>query len=55
MQCQVPDCKKHVKWRIVDYYTQGSMTFTYSYYLCDDHKNDNNLPGHRKEITLYSE
>ncbi len=55
MKCQNPNCKKDVKWRIVDRYCQQTMTFTYFYYVCDEHKTSKKLPGHTKTITAYTE
>lgn len=52
IQCQSRGCTNRATWREIDYYTQQHQTFTYFYYMCDEHKEkfDQPTPGHKKEF-----
>lgn len=54
MICQCRGCKNKATWREVDQYTQQKQTFTYFYYMCDEHKATFDHPtiGHIKKFQL---
>lgn len=54
MVCQSRGCKGKATWRETDRYTQQSQTFTYFYYMCDEHKEkaERPTPGHKKKFQM---
>ena len=54
MICQRRGCKDKALWREIDKYTQQKQTFTYFYYLCDEHKEKAEQPtaGHKKSFAV---
>lgn len=53
--CQSRGCTEKATWRELDAYTQQKQTFSYFYYLCDEHKEkaeNGDTVGHNRQFDM---